>query len=259
MVLFAKRDGESLRTVDQDALWSSSAISRLPASPSLIGNGSGLYGLQESLLFLVTTEATSVRMDALRWLSEFSRLSPTVRVSMRQIAANEGEPLAKRVAALGVLMRQPQPDDVKIVAGLAVRHGTELADPAYASVTRLVGLPGDPQMLDSLVTIATASGTPQRWRSSALGALRRLRTPAAIPAFILSLDNPDENVQHGAVMALAELMGKGGEEYGPGAAAFSRNPGYATEHWKAWWRDEGKHFYEARMQPGSEKSINQRK
>ena len=113
-------------------------------------------------------------------------------------------------------------------------------------VRALLGQVKDQSAFDGLAQIALSPQSPERWRRSALEALREFRNPLAIPVFIQALDSQDARSQHLSVLALAEITGKGGKEYGPGWGIFQQDPRFSIQNWKLWWQEDGRRYYEAR-------------
>jgi len=68
--------------------------------------------------------------------------------------------------------------------------------------------------------------------------LRRLKHSSSIPYFIDALDDIDIDVRYNAMMAVAEITGKVGGM--PAKHKFLENEKEYINHWKEWWKKEGK-------------------
>lgn len=128
MVIFGRRAGDLLKAIHQDAVWVGPAIDMLGARPNRAAGGIGVESLQLVLASLIVGSEPRIATDALTWLGAFHDLPAEVRTSIRQLAVDEGEPLAQRVAALAALMRQPAADEVAIAAGMLLRNESALRE-----------------------------------------------------------------------------------------------------------------------------------
>ena len=71
-------------------------------------------------------------------------------------------------------------------------------------------------------------------RRAAADALRFMRSPATIDAFVAALDDTDVEVRHSAVLGLAETTGQ--LQWGPSIPAFAADPDRYISYWKEWAR-----------------------
>lgn len=243
VLIFGQRV-ENLLVADEDAVWNGAAIEGLSATRDS-ADPVDLASIKRGLSDQLDSGEGKAQENALNWLAAFGHLPQSTREVLRRIAADEDATLILRMSALAALMREPTLDGLKIAASLAARYGPRISEAGTSKliVGQEIAVMRDDKGFDSFAAIAEAPEPLGNWRWSALSGLRRLRTARAVPIFIRALDIEDRSCQHLAVLGLAEITGKSGSEFGPGAPLFNANPRYYLDNWRRWWKEEGEIRY----------------
>jgi hypothetical protein len=181
--------------------------------------------------------------ESLHWLQGFRQLAPDIALRLRNIVEGQSTPFDERLSVLATLLRDPKPEYVAIAAKLAQTQPQVVMryyPGAAGEVKSALQWVKSPEALPSLVTILDS--TVEIWHAPAMYAIRVMQDPKTIPLLIKGLDDPDPEASYHALAALAIMTHKGGD-FGPGGAAFERDPGKYVQLWKHWWETEGEAEY----------------
>ena len=160
--------------------------------------------------------------------------------SLRSLAASE-DPAVRGIALRG-LVEIKDPRSVSDAVAYLLSGTTIPAMPGVPiRLAVAVGKLDDPSL--ALAVVPLLSSPNSVLRGCALHALRRMKNPAAIPALVGALADPDQEIQYGAMMGLAETTDRYNAEWATSLPKFQENPSYYVDKWRNWWDTEGKATY----------------
>ncbi len=159
--------------------------------------------------------------------------------SLRSLAASE-DPAVRGIALRGLVEikdRKAVPEAVRYLLNNTAVPGLPEV-PIRVGVA--IGKLDDPSLAQAVVPLLSSANSVLR--DDALQALRRMRNPAAIPALVGALADPDESIQYGAMMGIARTVGAA-SEWLPSRPHFDEAPRHYLDHWLNWWQTEGEALY----------------
>ena len=155
--------------------------------------------------------------------------------SLRSLAASN-DPAVRGIGLRGLVeIKDPRsvPDAVAyLLSGTAVPAMPQV--PIRLAVA--IGTLDDPSLAQAIMPLLSSPNSVLR--GCAVQALRRMKNPAAIPALVGALADPDQSIQYGAMMGIAETVGAP-SEWLPSRPLFEEAPRRYLDHWLLWWDTEG--------------------
>lgn len=156
--------------------------------------------------------------------------------------ANSADPFAA-LAAFSVLIRTQRPDELTRFCDYLNKHGNSAGPALFLSNFASLAEIRDASLLPELERLAR---TPVfSVRTSAMDAIRAIKSPSSVPALVGLLDDSDSNIQSSALIALWEIVQRP-DEVGPSVAMFEKERSRFVQSWKQWWSGTGHNLYPER-------------
>lgn len=204
--------------------------------------GDGLQQLERDLVLNVDREkSTTSQLSNLRILHSLDTVSDGTINSLRRLFASPDSNVT--LEAFAVAMKAGQASDVTAFERY-LESNTQLTEQMlqqhdFSSIERLT----DRGALEALEGLARMPFTALRY--SAMAGIRHLRDPASVPELVKYLDGADPMMEYLALITLAEITGRLGED-APSMQTFDGNREKYIASWRQWWVDAGKAQYEPR-------------
>ena len=220
-----------------DPYWSKwkAALQTLPAPAA-----SGMPQLERDLLANLTPggDPNSV-MTNLRILKALDKPSDAALTLVRSLFADPSLEVA--LEALSIAVKSGRAEDLRALAGFLEQRKPTLSPDILAQHDFSALM--NPREAGAYLALESLGDLPYaELRDQAREGIRHLRNPRAVPWLIGHLDDSDPLLRYLAVISLAEITGRGGEN-GPGMGQFNKNPSKYTDAWKQWWADGGRARY----------------
>ena len=230
-----------------------------PIDPPPDPGAKGLSQLEADILQVVGGGDIARSKQAFEILLQFEQLSPRVESFLRRFKTSSNDELRilsleAQVLAVGTttdasvsskpLVKMDTPAFVRRRAAIrdfaaALRGRGDSKARISEGIGRILADDTGVDDLEILEEIVTTSPVANLRLYAMLG-IRRLAERQTLSFLVSQLDATDTMMQFQAIMALAEITGKGGE-YGPGMDLFDKDPGKYSSIWKKWWREVGTH------------------